>query len=90
MSLLAATGGGVDLPTGTWIAFGTKMLAGVATFSALGYAIALLARPCSRSPPSTAPRSSPRPVGRQPPDDDTPTRGGGVTTLVSLSGDGAA
>jgi ABC-2 type transport system permease protein len=45
MSLLAATGGNVDLPTSTWIAFGTTMLAGVVTFSALGYAIALLARP---------------------------------------------
>jgi ABC-2 type transport system permease protein len=45
MSLLAATGGNVDLPTSAWVAFGTTMLAGVVTFSALGYAIALLARP---------------------------------------------
>jgi ABC-2 type transport system permease protein len=44
MSLLAATGG-VDLPTSTWIALGATLLAGVVTFSALGYAIALLARP---------------------------------------------
>jgi ABC-2 type transport system permease protein len=45
MSLLAATGGRVELPTSTWLAFGTTMLAGVVTFSALGYAVALCARP---------------------------------------------
>jgi ABC-2 type transport system permease protein len=45
MSLLAATAVGVDLPASTWIAFGATMLTGVVTFSALGYAIALLARP---------------------------------------------
>ena len=45
VGLLAATAGGVDLPATTWIAFGATMLAGVVTFSALGYAIALLARP---------------------------------------------
>jgi ABC-2 type transport system permease protein len=45
MSLLAVTAGSVDLPASTWIAFGATMLAGVVTFSALGYAIALLARP---------------------------------------------
>lgn len=45
MSVLAATAGGVDLPAGTWIAFAATMLAGVLAFSALGFAIALLARP---------------------------------------------
>lgn len=45
MSLLAATGGHVDLPVTTWIAFGATMLGGVIAFSSLGFAIALLARP---------------------------------------------
>jgi ABC-2 type transport system permease protein len=45
MSVLAATAGDVDLPTTTWIAFGATMLAGLLAFSALGFAIALLARP---------------------------------------------
>jgi ABC-2 type transport system permease protein len=45
MSVLAATAGGVDLPATTWLAFGATMLAGVLAFSALGFAIALLARP---------------------------------------------
>jgi len=45
MSVLAATAGSVDLPISTWIAFGATMLGGVVTFSALGFAIALLARP---------------------------------------------
>jgi ABC-2 type transport system permease protein len=45
MSVLAATAGSVDLPATTWIAFGATTLAGVLAFSALGFAIALLARP---------------------------------------------
>lgn len=45
VSLLAATAGGVDLPASTWIALGATMLGGVVAFSALGFAIALLARP---------------------------------------------
>jgi ABC-2 type transport system permease protein len=47
MSLLAATAGAVHLPAGAWVAFAATMLAGVVAFSALGYAIALLARPRS-------------------------------------------
>jgi ABC-2 type transport system permease protein len=45
MSVLAATAGSVDLPATAWIAFGATTLAGVLAFSALGFAIALLARP---------------------------------------------
>jgi ABC-2 type transport system permease protein len=45
MSVLAATSGDVDLSARTWIALGITMLGGVIAFSALGYAIALLARP---------------------------------------------
>jgi ABC-2 type transport system permease protein len=45
MSVLAATAGDIDLPATTWIAFGATMLAGLLAFSALGFAIALLARP---------------------------------------------
>jgi ABC-2 type transport system permease protein len=45
MGVLAATAGGVELSATSWIAFGATMLAGVLAFSALGFAIALLARP---------------------------------------------
>lgn len=45
VSLLAATAADVALPVSTWIAFGATMLGGVLAFSALGFAIALVARP---------------------------------------------
>jgi ABC-2 type transport system permease protein len=44
-SALAATAGGVRLPASTWIGFGLAAIASVSVFSALGFAIAYLARP---------------------------------------------
>lgn len=45
VSLLAGMAGGVNLRVTTWIVFGLTMVGGVVAFSALGFAIALLAKP---------------------------------------------